>query len=158
MKIDQERYLPPGMSFKAQGMTLLTGLIVSFGYSLRFFWDYYEQYQVLRFHEKGYTTARIFTTNSNADIGIFKTILGPALNGFYMLALVMLLFSLWNWMYFYQESRSIYLMKRIRRKELFIRIWTLPVLTSLAVLGLAGIIFLIYRGIYYGLTPEQYIR
>lgn len=158
MKIDGERYLPPGMSFKAQGMTLLIGLIASLGYSLRFFADYYEQYQVFRFYESGYTTERIFIMNRDADIDTFMTILGPALNGFYMLAFVMLLFSFWNWIYFYQESRSIYLMRRIRRKELYIRIWTLPVLTSLAALGLAGIIFLIYWGIYYGLTPERYIR
>lgn len=150
MKINWERYLPPGMSFRVQGMTLLIGLLVSFAYSLQFFDSYFEQYQLL-FSEKGYL-------NTDAAIDAFLPILGSALNGFYMLAVVMLLFSVWNWMYFYQESRSIYLMKRIRRKELYIRILTLPVLTSMAVLGLTGIVFLIYRGIYYGLTPERYIH
>ena len=150
MKINWERYLPPGMSFRVQGMTLLIGLLVSSAYSLQFFDSYFEQYQLL-FSENGYL-------NTNAAIDAFVPILGSALNGFYMLAVVMLLFSVWNWMYFYQESRSIYLMKRIRRKELYIRILTLPVLTSMAVLGLTGIVFLIYRGIYYGLTPERYIH
>lgn len=150
MKINWERYVPPGMSFRVQGMTLLIGLLVSFAYSLQFFGSYFEQYQLL-FSENGYL-------NTDAAIDAFLPILGSALNGFYMLAVVMLLFSVRNWMYFYQESRSIYLMKRIRRKELYIRILTLPVLTSMAVLCLTGIVFLIYRGIYYGLTPERYIH
>ncbi len=150
MKINWERYLPPGMSFKVQGMTLLIGVTLSFGYSLRFLNTYFEQYRIL--------VSEAENAPNNAAIEAFLPMLGPALNGFYMLAAVMLLFSLWNWRYFYQESKSIYLMKRICKKEAYIRILTLPVLTAAAVLGLTGIIFLIYRGIYYGLTPEIYIR
>ena len=152
MKINWERYLPPGMSFRIQGMTLLAGLAVSFGYSLRFMFTYFEQYQY------AFSIDRYPYPEGNPAIDEFLTILGPALDGFYILAVVMLLFALWNWFYFYQESRSIYLMKRIRRRELYIRVLTLPVLTSVAVLGMAGIIFLMYRGIYYGLTPERYIH
>lgn len=42
MKINGERYLPPGMSYKVQGMTLRIGLMVSFAYSLRFLDTYWE--------------------------------------------------------------------------------------------------------------------
>lgn len=150
MKINWERYLPLGMSFQVQGMTLRIGLMVSFAYSLRFFDAYLEQYRLL-FSEEGHL-------KSDAVIERFLPMLGSALNGFYMLAAVMLLFAFWNWNYFYQESKSIYLMKRIHKRELYIRILTLPVLTSAAVLGLTGILMLIYRGIYYGLTPETCIR
>lgn len=147
MKFKLEKYMPPGHSFRVQGTTWLLGVVFSLVYSFRFF----DEYQIQ--HKK------VLATNTVGDPGVFMKsfweVLGSSLNAFYVVAFLMLLFVFWNLYSFYDGSKSIYLMKRISKKELYRRIFTLPLVTAVAAMGLAGIMMLIYWGIYCGMAPKN---
>ena len=102
---------------------------------------------------------KVLATKTVGDPGVFMKsfweVLGSSLNAFYVVALLMLLFVFWNLYSFYDGSKSIYLMKRISKKELYRRIFTLPLVTAVAAMGLAGIMMLIYWGIYCGMAPKN---
>ena len=147
MKFKLGKYMPPGHSFRVQGTTWLLGVVFSVVYSFRFL----DEYQIQQ--------RKLNPGNTMGDPGVFMKpfweMLGSSLNAFYVVALLMLLFVFWNLHSFYEGSKSIYLMKRIPKKELYRRIFTLPLATALAALGLAGIMMLIYWGVYCGMAPEN---
>ena len=85
----------------------------------------------------------------------FRVLLDNGLAGFAITALVMLLFSIYHYLYHFQDSKSIYLMRRLpRRWELHRRCLTLPV--AAAVLSLAAAVAMqgFYFGIYLVFTPK----
>ena len=85
----------------------------------------------------------------------FAEILGGALWGFVILAVIALLLIPVHAGYWYQGSRSIYLMRRLPQKgELLRRTAGLPVLIAAAALAAALIALLMYFAIYCLATPD----
>ena len=85
----------------------------------------------------------------------FRVLLGNGLAGFAITALVMLLFSIYHYLYHFQDSKSIYLMRRLpRRWELHRRCLTLPVAAAVLSLAAAMVMQGFYFGIYLVFTPK----
>ena len=85
----------------------------------------------------------------------FRVLLGNGLAGFAITALVMLLFSIYHYLYHFQDSKSIYLMRRLpRRWELLRRCLTLPVAAAVLSLAAAMVMQGFYFGIYLVFTPK----
>lgn len=84
----------------------------------------------------------------------FDAVLGFAMDVYPYLAVGMGIFVFLNYRYFYRESKSVYLMKRIGRPtELHLRCWTLPVLGAAALLAARTALELVYYLTYRLLTP-----
>lgn len=85
----------------------------------------------------------------------FAEILGPSLWGFVILAVIALLLIPVHAGYWYQGSRSIYLMRRLpQRGELLRRTAGLPALIAAAALAAALALLLVYFAIYCLATPD----
>lgn len=147
---DLSRYAPVGMKLHMEktiwGLCLIASWIYSGLFLVRFadacgeLYEYNGVKQVLM---------------EGARMERFGTLLGNGLNGFAITAMVMMLFSIYHYLYHFQDSKSIYLMRRLpNRWELSRRCLTLPV--AAAVLSLAAAVLLLgfYFGIYLVFTPK----
>ncbi len=84
----------------------------------------------------------------------FSDILGNALNGFYICAGAMIGFVIDNYVYFYTDSKSIYTMKRLRRRgELHLRCWAVPLFWAAALLLCSQILRAVYFLFYWLSVP-----
>lgn len=99
-------------------------------------------------------TKRVLLTDAvMPDMG---TLIGSALVGFLIIALCMLAMIVYHYAYHLQDSKSIYLMRRLpNRWELHRRCLTLPLLAIVICLLVAVILLLIYYGIYTIATPGE---
>ena len=147
---DLSRYAPVGMKLQMEktvwGLALGASLIYSGLFLIRFADACGELYEY-----KGVDRVLI----EGAQIERFGVLLGNGLVGFAITAVVMLLFSIYHYLYHFQDSKSIYLMRRLpNRWELSRRCLTLPV--AVAVLSLVAAVVLLgfYFGIYLLFTPK----
>lgn len=89
----------------------------------------------------------------------FYEILGNTLSIFGIAALCMLPLALWHYYYHYQDSRSIYLMRRLpKRGELWRRCLALPLLGLTACALLAVLHLFLYFAVYQFCTPPQCLQ
>lgn len=150
MKIEWEHYVPPGINHMRELKWIRAGLLASGIYSLGFVISYIESYRALFWDldkEKGII--------KGAMMPDFVDLLGYHLFGFAMLALCMLAVILAHYLYHFQGSKSIYLMKRLpNRFEFWRRCLTLPVATAMISVLIALILLLLYFGIYLLVTPD----
>ena len=143
MKMDfLKKLVPPGMEYKPEFRFYITGLVFSGLYSLSFFIRYFDARYALYDHYD-YKSVLI----DGVKIADFSSILGSALVGFGLLAVCMLGFIVYHYLYYRQGSKSIYLMKRLPSKiEIHKRAIALPLLAILGCLVMALTIMLIYLG------------
>ncbi len=147
-----EKHAPAGINLQMEQGIFKAGMIFSFLFSLIFFLRYNSAYSVIRDWRK---SNRVLQPGS-IIFEDFNVILGSSLIGFLLLALCMLALIVYHYIYHWQGSKSIYLMKRLpNRWELHRRCLTLPVLAALLCLLAAGALLLIYYGFYMVLTPEE---
>ena len=156
-KIDMEKfekYTPPGIDFAKQLKMCLIGLGAAFGWS----WSYLAKYLTARSNLYE-TTLRGRVLREDAVMPGFYQLLHDGLDsfdGFLMFYIVMLGMLVYHYFYYYQGSKSIYLMRRLPdRWEMHRRSITLPfaaiivgVITQLA-------LWCLYYGIYLVCTPPQ---
>ena len=63
-----------------------------------------------------------------------------------------------NYRYFWQGSKSIYVMRRLKsRWEMHKRCWTLPLIGAAVMLLTAVVVYWLYCGIYFWCAPEGFI-
>ena len=145
-----ERLAPPGYPIGRERSIFLLGAALAFLYSLFFFSSFNNALDALYQH-----VGRKRILIPGATMPDFKVLLGSFLSGFYVLAGLSVLLAALHYSYFYQESKSIYLMKRLSNPwELHLRCWTLPILGALCSLLLAFLVLLLYFAIYMIATPE----
>jgi uncharacterized membrane protein YqhA len=85
----------------------------------------------------------------------FIDIFEGSLGGYFILSLCMLLLIALRYAYYYQNSKSIYLMKRLPDKfELHRRCIILPVMAALSCAVIAFLVLLLYFGHYMLFTPD----
>lgn len=78
--------------------------------------------------------------------------------GFLLLAVLVFLAVFWHYSYYYQESKSIYVMKRLpNRMEIHKRAWVLPLMAELGLLLSMVVMSLFCLFLYFALSPENYI-
>jgi len=144
---------PPGMNTVRLFNGYVAGLMTMFLFSLCYF--------VIRYYE-AYTEVFKRVEDKIIKVGDampeFTEILGNGLHNFLLYCILLLAVVVWNYLYYYQDSKSIYLMKRLpNRMELHRRAWMLPVLGILVTLVVAFLLLVCCYGIYNIVTPGEYI-
>jgi len=139
-RIDWDRYVPLGISGTETRNNLITALAAASVWSMGFLLRFSEAKQEL-FFRNGKRTG--------FPIAPFHELVGNAWLFFGILALSMVFTVVYFYFYHYQDSRSIYTMKRLPdRWELWRRCLTLPfwtvILSGGLVLLLTGVYYLIY--------------
>lgn len=145
MKVDWTRMAPPGMELSGMRRTMITGLTLSVIGSFGFLFRYMDAYADLFDRING-----VKVLHSGAMMPAFAELLGGFLNGFLIMAVVMLGFIFYHYNYHHQESKSIYLMRRLpSRWERHRRCLVLPIMAALfcvlCMVVILGLYYLIYR-------------
>lgn len=139
---------PVGYTGKNEEMVFMAGLALSIVLSFRFFSNLQEEFNRIEILYGGRIPhAYTFPAFSELTNGIFA--------GFVILIVIMALFIPVYYFYHLQESKSIYLMKRLPAKnELVRRCISLPVfhITVTAITGI--LLYLLYLVIYLMVVPE----
>ena len=151
MRLDNlSRYAPVGMKLHMEKTVWGLGLGASLVYSGLFLIRFVDACGEL-YEYKGVDRVLI----EGAKIERFGVLLGNGLVGFAITAVVMLLFSIYHYLYHFQDSKSIYLMRRLpNRWELSRRCLTLPVAAAVLSLAAAVVLLGFYLGIYLVFTPK----
>lgn len=153
MNIDFAKYVPLGIDYKSESKWTLCGMGISTGYSLGFFFSYMSARNGLYMMQGNMRALR-----PGAIMEDFAAILGGYLNGFIIVILCMLALSAYHYVYHYQNSKSIYTMRRLPdRGELYRRCLALPAAAILVCILTALILMLLYFGVYMLCTPEECI-
>ena len=138
------RLTPPGYDASVELGWLALGGMIAFIYSLCAFAG-----------ELGKQLRWLGKNPGDRMMPYFAEILGSSLWGFVILAVIALLLIPVHAGYWYQGSRSIYLMRRLPQKgELLRRTAGLPVLIAAAALAAALALLLVYFAIYCLVTPD----
>ena len=151
-KLDLSKLLPPGLSARSELGALLTVVILTavgygFGYLIRLF-DAYGNLFTYRMGER--------VLGDGALMPTFLELFEGRLDGLLLLIVCLPLLAVYHYIYHYQGSKSIYLMRRLpNRLTLHRRCWTVPVLAAVGLLLLAGVLFLLDLGLYYWITPQE---
>jgi len=152
MKRFLERNLPPGYNYKPEFLAIIGLLIwVSLSSLIGFFIAYSHERQAL-FIRAG---TQLFLDESKT-MPDFMNILGTRLRVYFIFGALILLFSsAIHYVYYYKESKSIYLMRRLTsRSELHRRSLLIPLLCALVFAAIAFILLLIFYAVYMNSTPK----
>ncbi len=144
------RWSPPGLDWRIELYWLGGGLVLSLFYGLTFFGAYFNVRNELFQSVHG----RMQLIGGAVMPGFFIVADG-CLRGFFALAAVMAALSGLRYLYYFQGSKSIYLMRRLpKRNELWLRCAVLPAAAALLSLCAAGIFLLVCFAVYMNATPE----
>lgn len=143
-----DRFAPPGMDTTRMHLGTCFAIIFSAAFSLIFLRNYFSELrELLRRMENPVYPGMTMTPFS--DLIVFPMVV------FRMAPIVPLLDIPARYAYFFQETKSIYLMKRLRSpKELLIRCLVLPMAGALLIIVLGCAVYLLYYLIYMTCTPE----
>lgn len=147
-----ERFAPPGMRVNSWIYFLAVTLVGSALYTLVFFVGDLEQAMNLLYE---YSNPPRLKLVDGAVMPPFLSLMDGALDPYPIFAFSMLGFVISNYACFYQESKSIYTMRRIRSPwELHWRSWTLPVIGAVCYFAAMGLMTIICYIIYILCVPE----
>lgn len=152
MKTDLSRYTPPGFDSRYELRLFLAGTALATLHSLSFL----SRFANAKSHLYGQMGTERYLL-PGAVMPDFHILLGNALTGFLVLALFWVpVFVTVHYTYHWQDSKSVYLMRRLpNRWEFHRRCLTLPLSVALLCLAVAAILLLVYYGIYMAATPEE---
>lgn len=156
MKFDIGKYFPAGYEYKAELWTLGGWLIGSVIYSFSFFLNYYRAYMKLFFYDR---INEEFILKEGVFMERFSLLSDGIFRGFYLGVLLLGILAICHYTYYYQGSKSIYLMKRLPdRKMLLKSCICVPVVLGIFSVVLMTVLSLFYFGFYTWVTPEECIR
>ncbi len=150
MKLKPTDYIPAGIDYHQELKWVVSGLIISTLFSLKYLIalgnEYDRLFQYVHFK-------RILI--EGAKMPDYIDILGSSLIGFFIISLASVGLLGYHYLYHYQDSKSIYLMRRLpNRFELLKRCISLPVAIILTSLVISFLLLLIYYVIYLIATPD----
>lgn len=149
-KLDLNRWVPPGMELRFWKQFFCSGLFFSAFYSLNFLMEFRNEWERLW---RDMPWGELWR---NARMTPFFRLLDKSLLGYLIVAVGMLAMAGYSYSYFYQGSRSIYLMRRLPdRWELPRRCLALPGIGILLCVILALLNGWLYYGIYVFFTPPE---
>lgn len=153
IKMFHVKHFPPGMNVEGEKFFFGFGMCAAFFYSWSFIWRYLEARMRLSEISRLQRFPKVIYQGT---IEHFSVLLGNALIGFWFVAIGMMGFAIIHYAYFWQGSKSIYVMKRLPNKmELYKRVWTLPLISLLLCAVTALVLLFIYYGVYVLATPKQ---
>lgn len=152
MRIDLSRYVPLGVDGAKEGKCLLAGLGTAAAWSIIDFATEYAEALAMLYDYRG--RARILIPGR--IIGDFEPLVAGGTVLFSLLCLGMALLAVYHYVYHYQGSKSIYLMRRLpSRMELIRRCFGIPAAGAVASMALLGLLTVCYYCVYIFYTPEQ---
>ena len=151
MKIDLSRHAPLGFRVRDEVKGFFGGCFGATLFSLIYFLPRFNDQLDKLYHRNGKNRVLI----PGAIMPDFVEIFGRSHWGFLVVIIAALAFIGGHYAYHYQESKSIYTMRRLpSRWELHRRCLTLPLLAVVAYLILAFLILLIFYAVYMNMTPD----
>ena len=149
MKKKFTRYAPPGYSVKNERIIFVIGMVLSLIVSFTF---------VMRLDSE--TERMMMIHNTQESYGVIRTfpeysyILGGALAGFIIMAVLVLIFIPARYMYMKKESNSIYTVKLMDEKNVAAKMCAVqPALESVIAVAMAVIMYFVYMAVYYYSVP-----
>ena len=144
-----KRYAPPGLELgpwkKFTGIALSGCGVLSF---CGFFAHMFQAREKLFYSQTGELTGNFAGWDFNAILG--KTTLP-----FFFFAVAMVAFLVLNYLYFYEGSKSIYTMARLKSPwQLHIRCWSLPLLGAATLLLCRAVLTVVYFLVFLLATPK----
>lgn len=153
-RLNMERLAPAGLNVPAECRAFGLGLVISILYSLIFLFRYAQAREAL-FE----WTLRGKALKEGAMMVNFGDLMDGLLLGFIVLALSMAGVAVYHYIYHYQGSRSIYVMRRLRsRRELLRRCLAMPVMGAVSSGLIAFVLVLLYFGVYMLFTPKACLQ
>ena len=148
-----ERYSPPGYNVKWEKRFITVSLVISTLLSLGFFANLIRSVNRLYFFDGGKRYLK-----ANASCSLFSENIGVLMHGFTVTAITCIFFMIIRKAYLYQNSKSIYTVRRLPIKIPVFRI-TLPVplMYFLTVLLVKYIILVVYMLVYLLSVPKEAI-
>ncbi len=157
MKNKIERYFPLGYNYKAE---IVVTVLTYIGTSLTSAWWYFMFMNATVSDMYEYIGGeKILVENAQDYIAPFVSYLLLSMYVFAVIPVLSLALGLYHYLYHYQHSKSIYLMKRLPdRKELYIRCFSIPVF--IVIIGVLIMVFLtgLYFGYYIKIIPQEFIE
>lgn len=155
-RIDWDALAPLGLGGRLTAKKIRGGLIASAIFACFSYWAWLDQY--LRQLYQGSGIVRKLRPGA-VMTPFYQTLDSTSLLGYAMVALFMLPLAAWHYLYHYQDSRSIYLMRRLPdRWELWRRCLALPLLGLAACGVLSAIHVPVAYAIYRFATPAQCLQ
>ncbi|MEA4921124.1 MAG: hypothetical protein VB078_09410 [Clostridiaceae bacterium] len=143
--------MPPGIDISKEIRAAAYGLSAAFIFSLGFFINLSNEYSSLFYYVDEKRVLR-----DGAIMRDFADFAPSSMLIFIAVAIAMIPLVAYHYIYHFQGSKSIYLMKRLPDKwELLRRCITFPVLTASAALIFAVLLILIYLAFYILVTPRS---
>lgn len=154
-KMFHVKHFPPGLDIQKEKLFFGLGMCGAFFYS----WTFVLRYLQARTDLFLYSNLNCSPVVQWIPVGTmepFEVLLGNALIGFLLLAIALLGFAVFNYAYFWQGSKSIYLVKRLPdRMELHKMAWELPIRELLVCGGCAFGVLVLYYVLYMTATPKE---
>ena len=146
-----ETYAPLGIELAKEVMIFVSGMTLSFFYSLLYLVAYVEERNHLYEKIGGKLVLR-----SGARMPAFEELIEGRMMGFGIVVLILVCIIVYHYIYHYMDSKLVYLMKRLpSRWELHKRCLTLPIAGIIVTLICSLLLWFIYYGIYLLFTPQQ---
>lgn len=143
-----ERYAPPGMGIKGIRFWTIGAITVSFLFSMMFLLEYFSVLNELRRNME-------YPVYAGVTMTPFSDLIYTPMAVFRLAPMVPLLYTVSHYLYFYQETKSIYIMKRLKSPwQMHIRCVALPILGAILVAAAGCAVYGIYWMIYRFCTPE----
>ena len=151
MKLDLSRHAPPGYDLRAEKGMFIGGMALSILYALFTFGSRFSNQLTELYRVEG--TVRVL--KDGAIMPDFVEILDGTLTPFWLLSVCFLAQIVSHYAYHFNETKSIYTMRRLpNRRELHRRCLTLPVLAAAIFLIMAFVFLLIFYADYMIVTPD----
>ena len=143
-----DRFVPPGMNTFRIKIATVVAIVFSFLFSLGFLASYNQELAELK-RQMEYPVYSGLTMTPFRDLIAFPMIV------FHIAVLTPLLHIPGLYGYFYQESKSVYIMKRLNSPmELHLRCLVLPLLCMLLIAVIGAMMYWLYYLVYVTCTPE----
>ena len=149
---DISTLFPPGYEWRGECIRAAVLYGLAFLHSLFYFGALHEEYGRL-FYYDGRTGEKVLRTG--AKMMPYEQVLGNYLIGFVLLMAFALTIAVMHYLYYYQGSRSILLVRRLPKRSFLWMTCGAGPLLAIAILALTyGCLYLLYYGIYIWVTPE----
>lgn len=146
-----QKYLPVGIAAKTELTGIGAGIIIALLRSLFFFDSYFDLYSEL--YEYFGDRRVLITERKIAD---FYIIAEGCFDWFLIVIFMLVALTAFHYAYHYKDSKSIYTMKRLTKKnELYIRCLTVPLISIVICIITVGILLLVYYKFYMAYTPPE---
>ncbi len=143
-------FVPPGMNVEGELIFLLIAILAAMCYATGFFARLFDQIDLLYQYSMGERTLI-----AGAVMAPFYEVYNQAWTGYFIVLLCMLGWGIYHYLYYKQDTKSIYTMRRLPDSVSFLRYtWTLTLCEILVCVLFAILCLSMSYGFYCLMTPD----